>query len=315
MIRGADVLIDGASTLAKRIGISDLIVGLTVVAFGTSLPELIVNVFASSEGASDIAIGNVVGSNIANILLILGIVALIKPLPVRRLTVWREILFSVLAAFVLAVLVSDHFIDTSFFNGLNQIDGFVLITYFGLFLFYTFGNRSHLNSADIPKRKKGDAPAHIEVARTLTLIIMGIVGLALGGKWIVDGASAIAAGFGISDAIISLTVVAIGTSAPELAASIAAVKKDNVDVAVGNAVGSNLFNTFWVLGLSAFINPMRISDALYVDIMIAVAVACILFLSMLWGKTRHSLERREGVIFVSLYIAYIGFLISREIWF
>lgn len=308
LIKGADLLINGSSLLARKFGISELIVGLTVVAFGTSLPELIVNIFAGGE-SGDLAIGNIMGSNIANILLILGIASLIKPLKVHRQTVYREIVFNVMAAVMLAVLVSERFLTEGGFTGLDQIDGLILMSYFVIFLYYTFGrttftkakeqaeNRKELNSLNIPK--------------TLTEIFVGGFGLFLGGRWIVEGAIEIATTFGMSEALVGLTIVAIGTSLPELVASIIAVRKGSVDIAVGNAVGSNLFNIFWVLGLSAYINPLPFSASSSNDAYIVVGVALLLFLSMVIGKTKHQIGKNEGIVFLTCYGAYLIYAIIQ----
>ena len=308
LIRGAEWLIEGSSVLAKQFGISDLIIGLTVIAFGTSLPELIVNLFASAE-SSELAISNVVGSNIANILLILGVASIIKPLSVHRTTVYREIIFNIGAAGILGVLVAERFLSEGGFKGLDHIDGLVLISYFAIFLYYTFGK---VSTKDQSARERAKAKADtINVGNVFLKIVGGVVGLWLGGEWIVNGAIEMASFFGVSDALVGLTVVAIGTSLPELAASVVAVKQGNVDIAVGNAVGSNLFNIFWVLGLGAVVRPIGFSDDLVVDIVINVVVALILFSTMAFGRYRHQISRSEGKMFIALYIAYLLFVISR----
>ncbi len=310
LIRGAEWLIEGSSILARRFGISDLIVGLTVIAFGTSLPELIVNLFASAE-SSELAIGNVIGSNIANILLILGVVAIMKPLSVHRTTVYREIIFNIAAAGILGVLVAERFLSEGGFKGLDHIDGLVLISYFAIFLYYTFGKvATRPNSAEI-KDAVPDKPEVINFGNVFLKIFLGIAGLWLGGEWIVNGAVEIAGVFGVSDALVGLTIVAIGTSLPELAASVVAVRKGNVDIAVGNAVGSNLFNILWVLGLGATIRPIGFSDKLIIDIVINFGVALLLFGTMVFGRYRHQISRSEGKLFIALYVAYLASAVIR----
>ncbi len=307
LIRGAEWLISGSTALAKFFGISDLIIGLTVVAFGTSLPELIVNLFASAE-SSELAIGNVIGSNIANILLILGVAAILKPLTVHRTTVYREIIFNIAAAGILGVLVAERFLSEGGFKGLDHIDGIVLVSYFAIFIYYTFGRVTthHESPEDAPKKKKT-----VDFGPVFLKIILGVLGLWLGGQWIVNGAIEIATFYGVSDALIGLTIVAIGTSLPELAASIIAVRKGSVDIAVGNAVGSNLFNIFWVLGLGAIVRPIGFDDTLIIDIIINAVVAVILFLTMTVGRYRHQISKREGIMFIHLYVAYLIFAIIR----
>ncbi|MDP3771449.1 MAG: calcium/sodium antiporter, partial [bacterium] len=234
LIKGADFLVNGASSIAKRLGVSSLVIGLTIVAFGTSAPELIVSIFASVRGNTDIAIGNILGSNIANILLILGVAAVVFPLSVKRGTTWKEIPFSLLAILVVGVMVNDARIDGGSFSGLTRIDGFVLIAFFIVFLYYTFGmRRVQTDSASEA------SPHHHAMPRALLMVVLGLVGLTVGGKWIVDAAVAVAKTLGVSEALIGLTIVAIGTSLPELATSAVAAYKKDVDIAVGNIVGSN----------------------------------------------------------------------------
>lgn len=308
LIYGAEWLIDGASTLAKKVGVSDLIVGLTVVAFGTSLPELIVNLFAGAE-SGELAIGNVLGSNIANILLILGVAAILKPLTVHRTTVFREIVFNVFAAVILGVLVSERFLSEGGFQGLDHIDGFVLVSYFIIFLYYTFGRTTFSKPAEAEDESEERKPNVLP--NTFAKIGAGMIMLFFGGRWIVDGAIEIATSLGVSDALVGLTIVAIGTSLPELAATVIAVRKNSVDIAVGNAVGSNLFNVFWVLGLGSLIRPLAFNESLLADVVIAFAVAGILFISMNVGKIRHQIGRNEGILFVTLYVLYLGFSVYR----
>lgn len=307
LIRGAEWLIEGSSKLAHQIGISDLIVGLTVVAFGTSLPELIVNLFASAE-SSELALANILGSNIANTLLILGVAASMKPLLVHRMTVYREIVYNVGAAAILAVLVAERFLAEGGFSGLDHIDGLILMSYFAIFIYYTFGK---IYLTEEGKHYKNEPKETLNIGSVMLKITAGAAGLWLGGQWIVNGAVSIASLFGVSDALIGLTIVAIGTSLPELAASVVAVRKGSVDIAVGNVVGSNLFNIFWVLGLGAFIRPIGFQDSLIVDVLINFAVAVILFGTMVFGKYRHQISRTEGHMFLMLYAIYMIFVIVR----
>jgi cation:H+ antiporter len=305
LIKGADMLVDGASSLAKKFNISNLVIGLTVVAFGTSAPELFVNLFASFNGTTDIAIGNIVGSNIVNILLILGISAVIYPLKVSKGTVWKEIPLSLLAALLLLIMANDAIIDGVMFNALTRIDGIILISFFIVFLYYTFGiAKNQENGDDQP------SPKLYSAWTTAGLIILGLIGLVVGGHWIVNGATTIAASLGLSDALIGLTIVAIGTSLPELATSAVAAYKKNSDIAVGNVVGSNIFNIFWILGLSSVISPLPFAPILTFDLWIAVMAAVLLFGIMFIGK-RHVMEKWQGIIFILMYIAYIVFIVAR----
>ena len=248
LVKGADFLVDGASSIAKKFGISALVIGLTIVAFGTSAPELIVNIFASIQGNTDIAIGNILGSNIANILLILGISAMIYPLAVGKGTVWKEIPLGLLAIIVVAIMANDRLIDGGGFSGLTRIDGFILISFFIIFLYYTFGISKAQGTGE---PEESNRIHEYSFFRSGIMVVAGLAGLTLGGKWIVDSAVVIAEQIGLSQAVIGLTIVAIGTSLPELATSAIAAFKKNTDIAVGNIVGSNIFNVFWILGISA----------------------------------------------------------------
>jgi len=307
LIKGADVLVDASAELGKRLGISELIIGLTIVAFGTSLPEMIVNILANAEGAGDLAIGNIIGSNIANVLLILGIASLIRPLRVTRVTVWREILFAMGAGLILVLLVADEFLAEGFV-GLDRIDGIMLIVLFALFLYYSFG-RSQTN-VEQAEEELG-AKENYSFANTFMLIVIGLLGLGIGGELIVRNATSLAELIGISGGVVGLTIVALGTSAPELAASISAVRKGKTDLAVGNVVGSNLFNTFWVLGLNAAILPLAFSSDLYFDVAYAAFAVVVFFGLMAFGRPRHAISKYEGMVLLSLYGIYIASLVVR----
>lgn len=304
VIKGADVLVDGASSIAKKFGVSSLMIGLTIVAFGTSAPELIVNILASFNGSTEIAIGNVLGSNISNILLILGITALITPLAVTKGTTWKEIPLSLLAVIMLFFAANDRIVDGRSFAEISRIDGVMLIAMFIVFIYYTFG---------IAKVKGEEGEEEIKERPqwiSILMIIGGMLGLFLGGKFVVENASTIAASFGLSESLIGLTVVAIGTSLPELATSIVAARKGNADIAVGNIVGSNIFNVLWILGLSSLIKPLPFTEFSNLDLGVDIAGTLLLFITLFIGK-RHTVQRWQGALFVTGYIVYITFLIIR----
>ncbi len=304
LIKGADLLVNGASTIAKKLKVSDLVIGLTVVAFGTSAPELFVNVSASIQGNSEIAIGNIIGSNIANILLILGVSALIFPLAVQSTTVWKEIPFSLLAALILGILANDYLIDHKENSELTKSDGLILIGFFIIFIYYIF---SIAKKSENTVNEEFKQPSNL---RTAAYIILGLTGLVLGGTWISNGAVEIAAQFGVSEYLIGLTVVAVGTSLPELATSAVSAYKKNTDIAIGNVVGSNIFNIFWVLGLSAVIKPLPFQPSGNSDIAMTVFSSILLFAVLFVGK-KNVLERWQGALFLMLYVGYIVFLIKR----
>ncbi len=305
LIKGADFLVEGASSIAKTLKISDLVIGLTVVAFGTSSPELFVNVIASIKGNTGIAVGNVLGSNIANVFLILGISSIIFPLTVTKGTVWKEIPLSLLAALLLGIMANDHLIDKRGFSALTRIDGLVFISFFMIFMYY---------SASIAHKIEGLSEHVVTkeygLVKSSLLVIAGLFGLGIGGKWIVDGAVKSALLLGVSESLIGLTIVAVGTSLPELATSAVAAYKRNPEIAVGNVVGSNIFNIFFVLGISSIIKPLPFQLKANIDIGVTILANLLLFVCMFTGKKRL-LDRWEGILFVILYVCYIGFLIIQ----
>jgi cation:H+ antiporter len=299
LIKGADLLVDGASSVAKKMDVSDLIIGLTVVAFGTSAPELFVNLLASIDGNTDLAIGNILGSNIANILLILGVASVIYPISVQKSTIWKEIPFSLLAALAMGVLANDRLIDGKSFSELSRSDGLILLGFFSIFLYYIVEvGRKTVSTKD-------DEVKTLSTVKSIVFILLGLVGLVLGGKWIVDGAIAMTADFGVSQSFVGLTVVAIGTSLPELATSAVAAYKKNTDIAIGNVVGSNIFNIYWILGLSSVIKPLPFSPANNTDILMTIIASVLLFIFI--GRN-HLLQRWQGIMFLLIYILYTVYL-------
>lgn len=303
LIYGANILVDGASSLAKKMNVPNIVIGLTVVAFGTSAPEMIVNIFASVSGDSAIVLGNAMGSNIFNVLGILGISALIYPLAVRKTTTWIEVPLSLLSAIIVLVLANDIFIDRANVSVLSRIDGLVMLAFFIIFLAYNIVLSRSGKIVD-----EAIAVKNYFVGQSVMLIIAGLLLLVLGGKIIVTFATDLAQSFGISERIIAITIVSIGTSLPELATSVIAARKKNVDIAIGNIVGSNIFNVFLILGLSAVINPVFIQQISNFDMLVNIAASVLLFIFIFTGKGRR-LDRREGAIFIGLYVAYVAALI------
>lgn len=251
LIKGADFLVEGASSIAKRNRIPEIVIGLTIVSFGTSMPELIVNLLASFDGSSELAIGNVLGSNIANVLLILGVAALIKPLPIHKSIYFTELPISLFATVLLGFLANaDLFVDVKGLT-LSRYDGTILLFFFGLFMTYIYVVAQSKDEID-----EADQTNMLPRTKSILYIIGGSIGLFIGGKWVVDGAFEIALFFGLSETFIGLTVVAVGTSLPELVTSAVAARKGQSDMAVGNVVGSNIFNILWILGISSIIRPL-----------------------------------------------------------
>lgn len=302
LIKGADILVDGASVIARRMGISALVIGLTIVSFGTSAPELVVNVLASLQGSTDLAIGNILGSNIANILLILGVSAAIYPIKISRGTVWKEIPLALLAVIVMGIMANDALVDHRNFSELTRVDGIIFIAFLIIFLYYVFS---------IKKEGEDGALVHKHSTKVASfMVIGGLIGLTLGGKWVVDGAVAIASALGASEGVIGLSVVSIGTSLPELATSAVAALKKEPDIAVGNVVGSNIFNIFWILGVSAIINPLPFSPEFLRDVYMLVGATLLLFIFMFIGR-RNELERSQGLGFLAIYVIYLFVLFMQ----
>lgn len=301
LLRGADALVVGASSLARRLGVSNIVIGLTVVAFGTSMPELIVNVFASLRNAHAVVLGNIVGSNFANIALILGIAAIIVPLAVQSATVWKEIPLAVLSIVLVVVMGNDVMLDGVASNVIGRADGLVLLSFFVVFLYYVFGLVKDGNGLFEQK------PELVSGRRTAILVILGLVALGIGGKLVVDAATALAKAVGIPSRVIALTVVAVGTSLPELATSVVAALRKNADIAVGNIIGSNIFNVFLVLGVSAVISPIPVARIVMTDVAATVAISALLFAFMFIGR-KHVLDRWQGAFLVSLYLMYTASL-------
>jgi len=307
LLVGGEIFVKGSSSLARKLKVSPLVIGLTIVAFGTSAPELIVNIFSAVNGSSNIALGNVIGSNISNILLVLGVAAMIRPLSVKEGTVWKEIPFAALTVLALFVLVNDVLISGAPTNWLTRGDGLILIFFFIIFIYYTYG---------LTKVKGGESQDKVETyswGMSGSFILGGIICLFFGGKLLVDNAVILARLAGLSELMIGLTITAVGTSMPELVTSAIAAYRKQVDLAVGNVIGSNIFNILWVLGLTPVISPMAIAPEANIDILVALGAAAMLFPFMFMKNKvhRHTLRRWEGILFVLLYVGYLGFVVMR----
>lgn len=300
LVKSADWLVVGASALAKRYSVSDLAIGLTIVAFGTSAPELVVNIFAAVQNHQEIAYSNVIGSNIFNLFAILGIAGLITPIVVQSSTVWKEIPISFIAIVIL-FLFSNDFIQSQS-HTLSRVDGLALLVLFSLFLLYVYKQL---------KVQKETIEINVKVIptwKTITYIAIGLVGLVIGGRLITINAVEIAHLFNISEKVIGLTIVAVGTSLPELATSVVAAIKKNNDIAVGNIIGSNIFNIFLILGVSSTLNPIVYRKDFNLDLYFLSIGTLILFMAMFTGK-KKKLDRWEAALLLLLYILYVLFLI------
>lgn len=307
LLKGADYLVEGSSSLAKKLKIPTLVIGLTIVAFGTSAPELVVNIVSAINGSGDVSFGNIIGSNMANLLLILGISAAITNLKVQRSTVWKEIPLSFLSVILLLVFLLVPFFGNNGAEYLSRIDGYILILFFIIFLIYTFNlaikNRNQLNPQELEIKNHPNLII-------ITMVLGGLASLYFGGQWVVNGAVYAARQLGVSEFLISATIIAVGTSLPELITSIVAAKRGNADLAIGNVVGSNIFNILWILGITAIISPIKFPSGILFDMIALLLVTALFFLFMFIGK-KHELERWQGVIFILLYLVYISTLIIR----
>lgn len=302
LIGGADLLVRGASSLAIRMQVPEIVIGLTVVAFGTSTPELVVNLVSALKGSTGIAFGNVIGSNIFNILGILGISALIWPLDVKKATTWNEIPFALLTSFVLLILANDNWFLSGAQNLLTRGDGLILLGFFAIFLVYTHklskqGSDSESSSKLYP------------LLPSLGFIIAGLAGLVIGGNMVVGSAVKLARLIGLSEAVIGLTIVAIGTSLPELSTSIVAALKKKPDIAVGNVIGSNIFNLLFIMGITTQIDSLPYEAAFNPGQYLMIGATCLLFI-MMFNPRRHRLDRWEGGILVAIYLGYTIYQLS-----
>lgn len=313
LVKGADYLVEGASSLAKRFGVPSLVIGLTVVAFGTSAPEFVVNMIAAVRGNAAIALGNINGSNIVNILLAIGLAALITRIPVRSRTVLKEIPFMLLAGISLLIVVSDVFLIGAEHASIDRIEGLMLLGFFGVFLYYLFlSARDNMALAKVESHERS-------VGVSTLFTVMGLAGLIIGAKLTVDSGVSIASALGVSEGLIGLTFVAIGTSLPEIVASISAARKGEMDLAVGGIIGSNIFNIFLVIGATAAISPveLQVGASEVEDAGIALIAMLLLFGAILLNRWRsgpsdtQSISRLEGVVFVTIYVVYLIFTLIR----
>lgn len=303
---GADKLTDGSVALARRFSIPEMVIGLTIVAFGTSLPEFIVSLFASIQGAPAMSIGNIVGSNLFNTLMIVGLSAVVCPIVISRATVAKDIPLSLLASIALPALALDTvFSGSADGDVLSHGDGIVLLCFFAIFMAYTFSMAKSGRMDGVGEMSEGATP-QLSGWRTTLYIVLGIAGLIGGGELFVDGACGIARSLGVSEAVIGLTLVAGGTSLPELATSVVAARKGKSDIAIGNVVGSNLFNIFWILGVCATVSPLAVQGIRPADFAVLVG-SIVLF--WLFARTKHRVERWEGAVLVACYVAYLTALI------
>ncbi len=304
LIFGSNLLVDGSSSLAKKLKVPVLVIGMTVVAFGTSMPEMVVNIFAAIQGSSDIVIGNVIGSNLFNIMVVLGATALFMAIPVKRSTITVEFPLAILAVVLVLLLGNDRFVESRAFSEVSRGDGVILLLFFCLFLLYNYF-----------LYKKGVSAEHIEIKEhkiivSVIMIVLGSILLIAGGRMIVITGVFVARHIGISERIIGLTIISIGTSLPELTTSIVAAIKKNHDIAMGNIIGSNIFNIFFVLGLSSIISPVTIGNEANIDIILNAAVTMLILLFIFTNKQR-AVKLWHALTLLAGYTGYILYLIIK----
>jgi len=305
LVKGADFFVEGSSEIATFLRIPPLLIGLTIVAFGTSAPEAAVSISAALKGTGDIAVGNVVGSNLFNILFILGITAIIQPLVVERQTIKKEIPFALLGSIVLLVLIADRILANAN-SVLSRGDGLILLTYFSVFMYYILevakNSREQFELDDIDP-----SPTHI--GKYVLYTIGGLVAIVFGGDMVVKNAIVIAIALGMSETLVGLTIVAVGTSLPELITSVTAALKNKSEIAVGNIVGSNIFNIFFILGISSVIHPIVVDSNIFIDTVIMILSTVIL---LIFSQTHSKITRAEGGVFMLMYAGYMAYILIRN---
>lgn len=305
LVKGADYLVDGASSIAKRFGISDLIIGLTVVAFGTSMPEFVVNMVSVAEGSSDLAITNILGSNIINTFVILGLTALVYPVSSHKRSRDFDIPMSIIAGVLVLLFVVIPLPIGEHACGIGRIGGIILLLLFNFFLYNTYRHAKD-HPKDAISEITNEGAKEISARRAIALIFVGFIGLIVGGELIVQSAINIAQRMGVSEAIIGLTIVALGTSLPELATSVIAAFKHNSDIALGNVIGSNIFNVFFVLGMSATIRPLPAYSGIELDAVMTALGSVIVWLAIKTNP-KHKIQRWAGALLLIVYAGYLTY--------
>lgn len=308
ILAGANFLTDGASAIAKKFGISDLVIGLTVVAFGTSTPELVISIMAAAQDSAPLAVGNVVGSNIFNILAIIGITAIVRPITVKKSVMTTEIPMVILSSVILLAMGYTSVLDGTP-NIVSRVEGILLLIFFILFMRYTFATARHKNPAVADPAEKTSADLKLGLLRSVLYLLGGLAALIWGGDKFVDGATGIAQALGVSDAVIGLTIVAVGTSLPELATSVVAAVKNEPGLAIGNVIGSNIFNVLLVLGTAAVVHPLPFDGIGHTDLWVLMG-ASVMFFIFGWKFRNRRITRTEGAVMTACYIAYSAWLVA-----
>ncbi|MED1606889.1 calcium/sodium antiporter [Cytobacillus kochii] len=305
LIIGADLFVDGSSNIARLLRVPPMLIGLTIVAFGTSSPEATVSIIAALEGSADVSLGNVLGSNIFNITLVVGATAFLYPLKVQSETIKKEIPFTFLASVTLLILMSDITLQGFDSNLLTRTDGLVFLLFLSIFMYYVIeiGLKSRQNL------ETTSTPQDLTWGKNIFISTLGLAAIIFGGNLVVNNGTEIAYSLGMSETLVGLTIVAIGTSLPELVTSITAALKKESEIALGNIVGSNIFNILFVLGASATISPLAVNDKVFIDVILMIILTVVLFI---FSRTRFKIGKREGLILVFAYIIYLVYIIIRN---
>lgn len=306
LIKGADYFVDGSAAIATLLRVSPLLVGLTIVAFGSGAPEATVSIIAALEGSTDVTVGNVVGSNIINTALVIGVTAVIFPLKVESATVKKEIPLAFLASIALIVLISDQFLQNATENMITRSDGIVFLLFFSIFLYYVIEAARNSRETLTEENEDTQKPTW---GKNILLAIAGLAAIILGGYLVVESSTEIAIRFGMSETLVGLTIVAIGSSLPELAISISAALKKQSQMALGNIVGSSIFNILFVLGVASIITPLPVDPKIFFDVNVMIILTVVLFI---YSRTEYTIAKLEGLILSLVYIIYLVLIIIRN---
>lgn len=302
LIKGADWFVEGASGVATKFGVPSLVIGLTIVAFGTSAPEAAVSISSALKGSSGIALGNVVGSNLFNLLAVVGVGSIMRPTVIDKSIMKKDFPYNLLATVVLALTMIDTFFGDLPANVISRTDGLIIIAFFSIFMYYTVS--SGLGAKEEPKEEK----KVYKLPKLLVMLVLGLAAIIIGGQAVVNGASDIARSFGVSETLIGLTIVAVGTSLPEFVTSVVAIRKGEDDIAIGNVVGSNVFNILFIIGIAAAIKSIPVDATLITDIFMLLAVSAVFYLSVLKKRT---VSRAGGIVMVLVYALYMVYAVVR----
>lgn len=305
LIKGADYFVEGSSKIAALLKVPPILVGLTIVAFGTSSPEATVSIIAAMEGNADVAVGNVIGSNIFNITFVVGITALLNPLKVENTTLQKEIPFTFLASVALFVLMGDMVLQNAEFNAITRTEGIILLLFFSVFMYYILeAARNNRNSTV----QEEEVIIEKKWGKYILLTVGGLAAIIFGGDLVVNNSIKIAYSFRMSETLVGLTIVAVGTSLPELVTSITAAIKKQSEIALGNIVGSNIFNILFVLGAASVISPLPVDGKMFLDVILMLLLTILLFV---FSRTKFQIAKSEGIILAVAYIVYMVFIIMR----